>query len=44
MTDANTDMIRGTLDMLLLKALSLEPLHGFGIGRRLEQLSGLYSR
>ena len=40
MSDANTDVIQGTLDMLILKALSLEPLHGFGIGRRLEQLSG----
>jgi PadR family transcriptional regulator, regulatory protein PadR len=40
MTDANTDVIQGTLDMLILKALSLEPLHGFGIGRRLEQMSG----
>jgi transcriptional regulator len=39
-TDPNTDMIQGTLDMLILKALSLEPLHGFGIGRRLEQMSG----
>src|SRR5262245_59239691 len=37
--DANTDVIQGTLDMLILKALSLEPLHGFGIGRRLEQMS-----
>ena len=40
MTDTNTDVIQGTLDMLILKALSLEPLHGFGIGRRLEQMSG----
>ena len=40
MTDINTDVIQGTLDMLILKALSLEPLHGFGIGRRLEQMSG----
>lgn len=39
MTDSNTDVIQGTLDMLILKALSLEPLHGFGIGRRLEQMS-----
>ena len=39
MTDSNTDVIQGTLDMLILKALSLEPLHGFGIGRRLEQQS-----
>lgn len=40
MADRNTDVIQGTLDMLILKALSLEPLHGFGIGRRLEQMSG----
>jgi PadR family transcriptional regulator, regulatory protein PadR len=40
MTETNTDVIQGTLDMLILKALSLEPLHGFGIGRRLEQMSG----
>jgi transcriptional regulator len=40
MPDSNTDVIQGTLDMLILKALSLEPLHGFGIGRRLEQMSG----
>ena len=40
MADTNTDVIQGTLDMLILKALSLEPLHGFGIGRRLEQMSG----
>jgi PadR family transcriptional regulator, regulatory protein PadR len=35
----NTDVIQGTLDMLILKTLSLEPLHGFGIARRLEQIS-----
>jgi PadR family transcriptional regulator, regulatory protein PadR len=40
MTEPTTDVIQGTLDMLILKALSLEPLHGFGIGRRLEQMSG----
>jgi len=39
-TGDNTDVIQGTLDMLILKALSLEPMHGFGIGRRLEQMSG----
>jgi transcriptional regulator len=32
-------MISGTLDMLILKALSLEPMHGFGISRRIEQTS-----
>ena len=35
----NTDVIQGTLDMLILKTLSLEPMHGFGIGRRIEQIS-----
>ena len=34
-----TDLIQGTLDMLILKALSLEPMHGFGIARRIEQVS-----
>lgn len=33
------DVIQGTLDMLILKALSLEPMHGFGISRRIEQTS-----
>jgi PadR family transcriptional regulator PadR len=37
--EANTDVIQGTLDMLILKTLSLEPLHGFGIARRIEQIS-----
>jgi PadR family transcriptional regulator PadR len=35
----NTDVIQGTLDMLILKALSLEPMHGFGTARRIEQTS-----
>ena len=37
--DNNTDVIQGTLDMLILKTLSLQPLHGFGIARRIEQIS-----
>ncbi len=37
--EANTDLIQGTLDMLILKTLSLEPMHGFGIARRIEQVS-----
>lgn len=37
--DQNTDVIQGTLDMLILKTLSLEPMHGFGIARRIEQIS-----
>ena len=36
---SSTDVIQGTLDMLILKALSLEPMHGFGIARRIEQVS-----
>ena len=39
MSDENTDVIQGTLDMLILKTLSLEPMHGFGIARRIEQIS-----
>ena len=39
MPDPNTDVIQGTLDMLILKTLSLEPIHGFGIARRIEQIS-----
>ena len=39
MSDQNTDVIQGTLDMLILKTLSLEPMHGFGIARRVEQVS-----
>ena len=39
MEDPNTDVIQGTLDMLILKTLSLEPMHGFGIARRVEQVS-----
>jgi transcriptional regulator len=39
MDEPNTDVIQGTLDMLILKTLSLQPLHGFGIARRIEQVS-----
>src|SRR6185295_159860 len=39
MDTPNTDLIQGTLDMLILKTLSLEPMHGFGISRRIEQVS-----
>jgi PadR family transcriptional regulator PadR len=37
--EPGTDLIQGTLDMLILKTLSLEPMHGFGIARRIEQIS-----
>jgi PadR family transcriptional regulator PadR len=33
------DVIRGTLDLLILKTLTLEPMHGWGISQRLQQLS-----
>ena len=33
------DLVQGTLDLLILKTLSLEPMHGFGIARRVEQIS-----
>jgi PadR family transcriptional regulator PadR len=36
---AKPDMIKGTLDMLILKILSLEPMHGWGIGERIQQIS-----
>jgi transcriptional regulator len=39
MDEPNTDVIQGTLDLLILKTLSLEPMHGFGIARRVEQIS-----
>jgi len=39
MDPSKTDVIQGTLDMLILKTISLEPMHGFGITRRIEQVS-----
>ena len=39
MGDARPDMIKGTLDMLVLKVISLEPMHGWGISERLEGIS-----
>jgi PadR family transcriptional regulator PadR len=33
------DLVQGTLHMLILKTLALEPMHGYGIGVRLEQIS-----
>lgn len=34
------DLLPGTLDMLILKAVSLKPLHGYGILQRIRQISG----
>ena len=35
----STDVVQGTLDMLILKSLSLQPTHGFGVTKRIEQIS-----
>lgn len=35
----STDVVQGTLDMLILKSLSLQPMHGFGVAQRIEQIS-----
>ena len=37
--DKPTNLLQGTLDLLILKALSLEELHGLGIARRVEQIT-----
>ena len=37
--DEKTDLLQGTLDMLILRALQLEPMHGFGISVRIRQMS-----
>jgi PadR family transcriptional regulator, regulatory protein PadR len=34
-----TDLLRGTLDLLILKSLALEPLHGVGVSRRIAQIT-----
>ena len=39
MATSQPDVLRGTLDLLILKALSLQPMHGWAIAQRLEQLS-----
>jgi PadR family transcriptional regulator len=39
MSEKRTDLLRGTLDLLILKAVSLEPLHGVGISRRITQMT-----
>ena len=39
-TEKKADLLQGTLDMLILKAVSLGPLHGYGIIQRIRQLSG----
>jgi transcriptional regulator len=38
--DKRIDLLQGTLDMLILKAVSLGPLHGYGVLLRIQQISG----
>jgi transcriptional regulator len=39
MTNPKADLLQGTLDLLILKSLQLEPMHGFGIAIRIGQMS-----
>jgi transcriptional regulator len=39
MASKDKGLVQGTLDMLILKTLALEPMHGYGIGVRIEQIS-----
>ena len=39
MGEKTSDLVQGTLDMLILKTLALQPMHGFGISVRIEQIS-----
>ena len=39
MTKPSVDLLQGTLDMLILKTVALEPMHGWGISQRIQQIS-----
>jgi|SRR5262245_32874923 len=39
MAEKRSDLLQGTLDLLVLKALALGPLHGLGVSRRIEQIT-----
>ncbi len=39
MTELRSDLLQGTLDMLVLKTLALEPMHGWGVSERIRQIS-----
>ena len=40
MPDERSDLLQGTLDMLVLRVLAVEPMHGWGISERIQQMSG----
>ena len=40
MASKKSDVLRGTLDLMILRILALQPMHGYGIAQRLEQISG----
>jgi PadR family transcriptional regulator PadR len=40
MAKPKSDLLQGTLDLLILKTLELEPMHGWGISQRIQQVSG----
>jgi transcriptional regulator len=40
MTRQKSDILQGTLDMLILKTLALDPMHGWGISQRIQQMTG----
>ena len=39
MAERPSDLVQGRLDMLILKTLALEPMHGYGVAVRIEQIS-----
>jgi transcriptional regulator len=39
MAKSSTDVIQGTLDLLILRSIALEPMHGFGVARRIQTVS-----
>ncbi len=39
MGQEKSDLLQGTLDLLVLKTLALDPMHGYGIAKRIQQIS-----
>ena len=39
MSQSDTELLQGTLDLLILKTLALEPMHGYGVSLRIQQIS-----